>query len=40
MLRVTNVKSDLNLGLDSASGIVDRNQWKIHHLRVVMKEED
>uniref|UniRef100_M1DGE0 Integrase core domain containing protein n=1 Tax=Solanum tuberosum TaxID=4113 RepID=M1DGE0_SOLTU len=38
-LRVANVKGSLNLGLDPTSGIVYLNQWKIHKLRVAMKEE-
>ena len=38
-LRVANVKSNFNLGPDPISGIVHLNQWKIHKLRVAMKEE-
>ena len=38
-LRVANVKSNFNLGPDPTLGIVHLNQWKIHKLRVAMKEE-
>ena len=38
-LRVSNVKkSNFNLGPDPTSGIVYLNSWKIHKLRVAMKE--
>jgi len=36
---VANVKSNFNLGPDPTSGIVHLNPWKIHKLRVSMKEE-
>ena len=38
-LRVANVKGNFNLGPDSILGIVHLDQWKIHKLRVAMKEE-